>query len=220
MTLYRHGQFSTIRGAVFVIPIKRNFFIKRECLLNKFYGGELMLFPILETERLHLIEIGQQHSQKYYEIMSLDEVTRYYGMENLKSVEEAEKMIDSFKNNFLSNRGIRWGIILKENQQFIGTVGLNNLNLPNKRAEIGYEIHPDYWRKGFTSEAVKEVLRYSFEELGLYRIGAVTYPENIASSSLLKKLGFKEEGLLRGYIYQKNRSNDAFIFSLLRTEWK
>ncbi|QPA32491.1 GNAT family N-acetyltransferase [Thermaerobacillus caldiproteolyticus] len=179
-----------------------------------------MLFPTLETERLHLVEIGQQHSQKYYEIMSLDEVTRYYGMENLKSIEEAAKMIDSFKNNFLSNRGTRWGIILKENQEFIGTVGLNNLSLPNKRAEIGYEIHPDYWRQGFTSEAVKEVLRYSFEELGLYRIGAVTYPENIASSSLLKKLGFKEEGLLRGYIYQKNRSHDAFIFSLLRTEWK
>jgi [ribosomal protein S5]-alanine N-acetyltransferase len=179
-----------------------------------------MSFPILETERLHLIEINEQYSQKYYEIMSLDEVTRYYGMENLKGVEEAVKMIDSFKNNFLSNRGIRWGIVLKENQEFIGTVGLNNLNLPNKRAEIGYEIHPDYWRKGFTSEAVKEVLRYSFEELGLYRIGAVTYPENIASSTLLKKLGFKQEGLLRGYIYQKNRSNDVFIFSLLRTEWK
>ncbi len=34
-----------------------------------------MLFPTLETERLHLVEIGQQYSQKYYEIMSLDEVT-------------------------------------------------------------------------------------------------------------------------------------------------
>ncbi|MBA2875853.1 hypothetical protein HNR31_002647 [Anoxybacillus caldiproteolyticus] len=56
-----------------------------------------MLFPTLETERLHLVEIGQQYSQKYYEIMSLDEVTRYYGMENLKSIEEAAKMIDSFK---------------------------------------------------------------------------------------------------------------------------
>jgi [ribosomal protein S5]-alanine N-acetyltransferase len=179
-----------------------------------------MSFPILETERLHLIEINEQYNQKYYEIMSLDEVTRYYGMESLKSVEEAAKMIDSFKNNFLSNRSIRWGIILKGKQEFIGTLGLNNLNLANKRAEIGYEIHPNYWRNGFTSEAVKEVLRYSFQELGLYRIGAVVYPENIASSSLLKKLGFKEEGLLRGYIYQKNRSNDALVFSLLRTEWK
>jgi [ribosomal protein S5]-alanine N-acetyltransferase len=178
-----------------------------------------MLFPTLETERLYLVEISQQYSQKYYEIMSLDKVTRYYGMENLKNVEEAVKMIDSFKNTFLSKRGIRWGMILKGNQEFIGTLGLNNLNIANKRTEIGYEIHPDYWRKGFTSEAVKEVLRYCFENLDLYRIGAVTYPDNIASSSLLKKLGFKEEGRLRGYFYQKNQIHDAFIFSLLKTEW-
>lgn len=65
----------------------------------------------------------------------------------------------------------------------------------NKRAEIGCETHPDYWRMGYTSEAIKEVLKYSFEKPDLYRIGAVTFPESKASNQLLEKLGFQREGL-------------------------
>ncbi len=150
--------------------------------------------------------------------MSRDVVTKYYGMNSLTSKDQAAKIIDSFHNTFKSKKGIRWGIVLKENGVFIGTIGLNNLNLAGKKAEIGYEIHPTYWRNGMTTEAMKAVLTYSFEELDLFRIGAVTFPENTASSQLLKKNGFKEEGTLRGYLYQNNKSNDALVFSILRTD--
>jgi ribosomal-protein-alanine N-acetyltransferase len=179
---------------------------------------ENTIFPKLETERLNLIEIGHEYTKNYYDIMSRDDVTKYYGMDSLKNEKEASKMIDSFHTTYKNKKGIRWGIILKENQEFIGTIGLNNLNLAGKKAEIGYEIHPTYWRSGITTEANKVVLAYSFEQLGLFRIGAVTFPDNNASSNLLKKLGFKEEGRLRGYLYQNNQSNDALVFSLLRTE--
>ncbi len=183
-------------------------------------GGLMMTFPILETERLHLVEIGQEFRDNYFGIMSLDEVTKYYGMESLKNVEQASKIIESFSNNFLNKRAIRWGIKDKDNQEFIGTLGFNNVSLLHKRAEIGYEIHPHYWRSGYTSEAIKEVLRYAFEELDLYRVGAVIFPENTASIRLIKKMGFVEEGLLRGYLFQHNQSNDALMFSLIKSEWE
>lgn len=99
-------------------------------------------------------------------------------------------------------------------------MGLNNLQLNNKRAEIGYEIHPYYWRKGLTTEAIREVLRYGYEELALFRIGAVVYPENEASLTLLNKFGFTNEGLLRAYMYQNNQLYDTYILSLLRPEWE
>lgn len=70
------------------------------------------------------------------------------------------------------------------------------------------------------TEAVREILRYSFEDLEIYRIGAITYPQNEPSIQLLKRLGFTEEGLLRGYLYQNNQSHNALVFSLLRTEWQ
>ncbi|WP_028411250.1 GNAT family N-acetyltransferase [Bacillus sp. 123MFChir2] len=179
-----------------------------------------MMFPILETKRLRLIEINHTYSSKIYDIFSIEEVTRYYGMNCFTKMEQAVRMIDSFAKNFQEKRAIRWGIVVKETGDFVGTVGFNNLQLWSKRAEIGYDIHPAFWRKGYASEAVKEVLAYGFQELDLFRIGAITYPENEASSYLLLKLGFQKEGLLRGYIYQNQHSNDAFVYSILKTDWE
>ncbi|WP_433750121.1 GNAT family N-acetyltransferase [Falsibacillus pallidus] len=178
-----------------------------------------MIFPTLETERLKLVEITMDYLEDYFSVMSNDDVTKYYGMSSLKEKVEAERIISSFGVNFQDKRGIRWGIVLKENNRFIGTVGLNNLQIHNKRCEIGYEIHPDTWKKGYTSEAVKIVLQYCFDELDLYRVGAVTFLENEPSFNLLMKLGFQKEGILRGYLYQHEVSNDAFIFSMVKPDW-
>ncbi|TFD93627.1 GNAT family N-acetyltransferase [Jeotgalibacillus sp. R-1-5s-1] len=179
-----------------------------------------MSFPELETNRLKLTMMSEEYVDPYFEIMSNDEVTKFYGMDSLKHKDDAEKIISSMKNTYESKRGIRWGMVLKETGEFVGTLGLNNLNIPGKRAEIGYELAPAYWGQGMTSEAVKEVLRYSFYELGLYRVGAVTYPQNEASIQLLKRLGFEQEGLLRGYLYQNEQSHDAVVFSLLEPDFE
>ncbi|SDJ76989.1 GNAT family N-acetyltransferase [Sediminibacillus albus] len=179
-----------------------------------------MAFPVLETNRMKLIEIGSEYTDGYFEIMSREKVTRYYGMNRLTDRDQAEEMIRSFSETFKSNRGIRWGLILKDTRKFIGTIGLNNLSTYSKKAEIGYELHPDFWRNGYISEAINEVLAYSYEILDLYRIGAVTFPQNDASNHLLVKLGFEKEGKLRGYLYQNGRSHDAFIFSYLKTDWE
>ncbi len=177
-----------------------------------------MDFQELATDRLALVHIETHHTESFFEIMSRDEVTKYYGMSSITEIGQAENIIESFRQTFESGRGIRWGIVIKETGAFIGTVGLNNLNLKGKKAEIGFELHPSHWNKGYVSEAVKEVLAYCFGELGLFRMGAVTFPENGASIALLQKLGFEKEGVLRGYLYQDGRSHDACMFSLLAKE--
>jgi [ribosomal protein S5]-alanine N-acetyltransferase len=179
-----------------------------------------MKFPTLETERLQLVEITQKYAQSLFEIFSLNEVTKYYGSETFTRIEEANKLIEMFQKNYYEKRAYRWGIILKENNQLIGTTGLNGLQLKNKKAEIGYELHPSYWRKGYATEAIREVLRYSFGELELNRIGAVVYIENKASFNLLTGLGFSKEGELRDYFFQNNKYHTTHILSLLKSEWE
>jgi RimJ/RimL family protein N-acetyltransferase len=177
-------------------------------------------FPQLETERLHLVHIKHQYKRNYFEIMSMDKVTAYYGMESLENIEQAATIINSFHDLYAQKRAIRWGIILKETNKFIGTIGLHHLYEASKKAEIGFELHPDHWRRGIATEAISEVLNYSFGKMGLYRIGAITFPENNSSIQLLKKIGFQHEGSLRGYLYQYNESHDANIYSLLKPEWE
>ncbi|WP_342505780.1 GNAT family N-acetyltransferase [Sporosarcina sp. FSL K6-2383] len=178
-----------------------------------------MTFPTLLTTRLRLTEAQVEHAPAIFEILSNPEVVRYYGMDPFQELAQAENIVQHFKNNFDIKKGMRWAIINNQSNRFVGTIGLNNLAIGMKKAEVGFEIHPDFWRSGITSEALQAVLDYAFEELDLQRIGAVTFPANEASIGLLKKQGFMEEGKLRSYLFQNGQSHDALVFSLLREEW-
>ncbi len=174
------------------------------------------MFPILETERLILREITQHDKEAIFSCFSNEELLKHYGQEAFTDMAEAEALIQLFSSNYKENKGIRWGIERKGTEGLIGTVGFHALSPKHKRAEIGYEIHPDHWRKGYISEAVKGILQYGFHELGLSRIGAVVFTENDASNLLLKKLGFEREGVLRDYMVQNDIAYDTYVYSLLK----
>lgn len=174
------------------------------------------MFPILETERLKLREVVKKDALDIFNCFSNNEVTRYYGQDTLTSIEQAMQFVEFFAKSFQENRGIRWGIEIKGNQGIIGTIGFNAWSSKHKRAEIGYELHPEYWGKGYGTEAVSRVISYGFRELELTRIGAVAFIENMESNKLLKKLGFEKEGVLRSYMYQEGVPNDANIYSMLK----
>lgn len=174
------------------------------------------MFPNLETERLILREITKEDTPAIFSLFSNDEITRYYGQESIKDMEQAKAFVNFFKKNYLEKRGIRWGIQIKGTKKIIGTIAFNALSLKHKRAEIGYEIHPNEWRKGYTSEALAKILSYGFDVLNLNRIGAVVFIENIPSNQLLLKMGFQKEGILKRYIYQNNKANDVYMYSMLK----
>lgn len=177
-------------------------------------------FPLIETDRLRLRSIDQSDAEQIYQTFSKEEVTRYYGMSAFKTKEEAEALIHSFKLGYQSNRLIRWGIELKDSGTLIGTCGYHSLSPKYRRAEIGYEISRDYWRMGYSIEAIKAILSFGFEKMGLIRVGAVVMIENRPSRSVLQKLGFKEEGRLRDYIIQDEKPYDVIMHSILKEEWQ
>ncbi len=179
-----------------------------------------MPFPILKTARLQLIEVTPEHAPALFHILSNEDVTRFYGMNPLREQEDALHIIESFKQTFDSRQGIRWGMIIRDGGTFIGTIGLNHLSLYSKKAEIGFELDPAHWRRGYVAEAIEAVLEYAFETLELYRMGAVTFLENTASIQLLTRIGFEEEGILRGYLFQDGTSHDGRIFSLLKPDYQ
>lgn len=179
-----------------------------------------MTFPELDTTRLQLIEVTPEHGPALFHILSNADVTRFYGMDPLRKQEDALHIIESFKQTFDSQQGIRWGMIIRDGGTFIGTIGLNHLSLYSKKAEIGFELDPAHWRRGYAAEAIEAVLTYAYETLGLHRMGAVTFLENRASIQLLTRIGFKEEGILRGYLFQGGTSHDGRIFSLLKPDFE
>lgn len=174
------------------------------------------MIPTLETKRLLLREITKDDANSIFSCFSNEDVTRYYGQETLNNIEQAEAFVDFFANSYKEKRGVRWGIELKGYQGIIGTMGFNAWSPKHKRAEIGYEIHPEHWRKGYTFEAISKVIQYGFNEFDLTRIGAVVFMENEASIKLLTKAGFEKEGILRDYMYQNGEAYDAYVYSIIK----
>ncbi|WP_186576996.1 GNAT family N-acetyltransferase [Aquibacillus kalidii] len=174
------------------------------------------MFPNLETNRLVLREITRDDTEGIFRCFSNGDVTRYYGQETLDSMEQAESIVDFFATSYKEFRGIRWGIERIGTKGIIGTIGFNAWSQKHRRAEIGYEIHPEHWRKGYTLEALLEIIQYGFDELGLTRIGAVVFLDNQASNTLLTKVGFQKEGILRDYMHQNGNVHDTYVYSLLR----
>lgn len=176
------------------------------------------MFPVVKTERLVLREIVNEDIHSIFTSFSDLDMVRFYGQEPMQTVAEAERLVALFSQNYRENRGIRWGIERKESKGLIGTIGFHAYNSKHKRAEIGYEIHPQHWRHGYAAEAISGVLNYGFNEMNLQRIGAVVFIENEASNNLLKKLGFQREGMLRHYMQQNGMAHDVYMYALLRNE--
>lgn len=174
-------------------------------------------FPEIETERLLLREIMPEDAPAIFRLFSNSLVTEYYDLENYEEEGQALDLIDFFDESFELERAIRWGIERKADGVLMGTCGY--VWLRRFRGEIGYELHPDYWRQGYMTEALDAILEFGFHEFELNRIEALTMLDNVASGALLRKLGFKEEGILRQHDYFKGRFHDMRLFSLLREEF-
>lgn len=177
-------------------------------------------FPEIYTKRLFLREISLKDAQILLEYWSDPEVTKYLNVTTFKTIEQSMNMIRVLHSLYKSKEGIRWAIVLRKTNEVIGTCGYNTHVKKSSRGEIGYELGRKYWGNGYASEAVKEVIRYGFNSMKLNRIEAFTVPEALSSINLLKKFGFKKEGMLREYGYWNGRFWDENIYSLLKRDWK
>jgi RimJ/RimL family protein N-acetyltransferase len=113
-------------------------------------------------------------------------------------------------------------IELKSEKKIIGGIGIRNIDKFQGIASIGYWISERYWGQGYGKEAVKSLINFAFKKLNLRRIEAEILIKNKASINLLKKLGFKKEGLKRKSRKSKadNKIYDMYFFGLLKENYK
>ncbi len=97
---------------------------------------------------------------------------------------------------------IRLWIFAKDNPEIpIGTISISSIvRGVFQSCFIGYKISEDQSAKGYMTEALFKVIEYIFAELKLHRIEANIMPKNIASLNLVKKFGFRNEGLAIKYL--------------------
>lgn len=152
------------------------------------------MFIDLETDRLLLKCIGYEDTDFFYKQFTTDEVNRYlYDAEPFSSVEEAKKWITFYLQPEPRDHH-RWIMVQKETGEKIGTCGFHRWNRGTGEVEIGYDLQPAYWRKGYMTEALSAIIKYAADKMKVTKIYAHISVDNLASVCTVEKMGFKKTG--------------------------
>ena len=148
----------------------------------------------IETARLIIRDLEEYDAQGMFELDSDPDVHEYLGKKPIKTIEEAKKVIDFIRHQYIENGIGRWAIIDKKTEAFIGWTGLKyeqELRKDFSYYDLGYRLRKKYWGHGIATETAIESLKYGFEKLDLKEIGAAADINHLASNKILKKIGLK-----------------------------
>lgn len=172
-------------------------------------------FPNLATERLNLRQLRSEDENEIFKLRSDERVMKFIAKPKYKTMEEAREFIDRINKGISKNEWIYWGITLRNENTLIGTICLWNISEEHFRADIGFELSPDFQGRGMMQEAMTLVLDYGFKIMKLHTIEANVNPNNLPSIKLLERNNFIREAYFKENFYYDGKFLDTAIYSLL-----
>jgi len=173
----------------------------------------------LKTDRLNLRPWKLSDVDDLYEYARVDGVGQMAGGSAHKSVEESRTILEKF----ISGKKV---FALEHEGKVIGSLGIERYNedeFPEfagiKCREIGYVLSKSYWGQGLMPEAVSEVIRYLFEDLGLDAIFCGHFLKNAQSARVQEKCGFKYYSTI-DYQTRMGTVEETEVNILYRKDWE
>ena len=142
--------------------------------------------PVLETERLIIRPIELSDAFEIYQWTSDERVTKYMSYPTHTDISQT---IDWIKSTLTEEKEYNWAFVLKENDKVIGTGGIGPDNYLEGYWGIGYNLHYDYWHNGYCTEAMKAVIAFAHNELGVNKICSTHAVDNPRSGKVMEKCG-------------------------------
>ncbi|BDZ68409.1 GNAT family N-acetyltransferase [Methanobacterium ferruginis] len=149
-------------------------------------------------------------------------------VENANNYHIAINMRDLFPSPYTLEDGKNWleitsceekncFLAITVNNHAVGGIGLTlGEDIERISAELGYWLGEKYWGKGITSSAIKGIVNYGFNELGLERIFAKPLEYNTASRRVLEKNGFQLEGIMKKSVIKEGKIYNQALYALTR----
>ena len=147
---------------------------------------------ILETSRLRLREMSLADLDFVAAMLSHPEVMRFYPKRYTR--DEARAWIERQVQRYADHGHGLWLVTERGSETPVGQVGLMMQEVEGTwEPEIGYLVHRPFWRRGYASEAAREVRKHAFEALGLPKVISLIRPENIPSQGVARSLSMAAE---------------------------
>lgn len=165
---------------------------------------------ILETARLRLEPCATAHLEGLHDMNRRPEVMRYIGAGEPETLEGTQRMIELVQRCWAHYGFSWWSFIDKASGRVVGAGAVQHLRPEPQRPddwdalrayplELGWRLHPAFWRQGLASEAAERMARFAFEDLAAAELYAVRDAANAASGRVMDRLGMKPLGLQRWY---------------------
>lgn len=177
-------------------------------------------FPKLFGTLVNLREILIYDAQDITLLLMNYNVSKHlWEIPNPYSIDDALEFIKCANSDFNTLKALHFAIESKiiprsrNNLKFVGTISVKNIDLVNKKADLGYWIGEQYWGRGIATECLKLIIDYAFSaELGLKQLCAYVFPENKASIRVLEKNGMNKIGEVNEYHKLSGRDRTSFIY--------
>jgi RimJ/RimL family protein N-acetyltransferase len=178
--------------------------------------------PTLSTARLVLRPFQMEDAQALMALIGVREVSdTMLVVPYPYTLQDAHYWINSRQAAYDEGVMVSFAITRRADGAFMGGTGLTfGHERAHNKGEIGYWIGVPFWGQGYTTEAVRAVLAYGFERLGLNRIYASHFDFNPASGRVMQKAGMRYEGTLRDYYRKDERYITALMYAILRADWQ
>ena len=176
----------------------------------------------LTTDRLILREFNENDFAAVHAYASDIENIKYMIWGPNSEDDTVEFLVECIENaNKNPRKQYDFAVTLKDTGNVIGGCGIY-LNDTLDEAMLGWVLHKNYWKKGYMTEAGKELVRFAFEELKLHRLYATCDAENYGSYRVMENIGMRREGhaiknrKVDGY---KDEYHDELYYGMLKEEW-
>ena len=174
---------------------------------------------VRRTERLVLRPFRHGDEEAVLAYRGRAEVCRYIPADPLTEAAAPAFIADRIAARRLEADGDRMVFAVVLDGLVIGDVLVRVGQVGDRQAEIGWVLNPDFHGHGYATEAARELVRLSFDELGMHRVWAQLDPRNTASARLCERLGMRHEAHLRQDMWLKGEWTDSAIYAILETEW-
>lgn len=176
---------------------------------------------MLETERLILRPWKESDAEALYEYAKDPLVGPAAGWPVHTSVENSREIIKDILSAKYS-----YAVVIKGGDRPVGSIGLmigdaSNQKIPDTEAEIGYWIGVPFWGKGYIPEAMRELMKFAFEELGMQKIWCGYFDGNEKSKRVQEKCGLHYHHTNESiWVGQLGEIRMEHVTCITKEEWK
>jgi len=174
----------------------------------------------LDTERLVLRRFTESDAPAMFASWCSDPAVATYMTWQLHGdVSATQEYLEGILRDYGRENYYHWAIEIKSTGQVVGSLGVGRHNDATRSATMGYSLGSAWWNQGYMTEALRAVIQFLFEEVGMNRVESFHDARNPGSGRVMQKAGMAYEGTLRQADTNNQGLYDMVYYAILECDY-